>query len=104
VTKAAPGWYSDGTNKALGRKVVSQFVVCSVLSIVLNFHKWLLVLYYSGPAQASITVQTSIDNGASIGQTIQGSLLLSPRCDIPTTVTTRFRMQSVNALFMAQMK
>jgi hypothetical protein len=37
VTKAAPGWYSDGTNKAYwDGNVVSQFQACSVLSIVLN--------------------------------------------------------------------
>jgi hypothetical protein len=47
VTKAAPGWYSDGTNKAYwDGNVVSQFQACSVLSIVLNFHRRLLVLYY----------------------------------------------------------
>jgi hypothetical protein len=54
-------------------------------------------LYFttSGPAQASITVQTSIDNGATWTNNTGSS---SPRCDIPTpTVTTRFRMQSVNA-------
>jgi hypothetical protein len=31
VTKAAPGWYSDGTNKAYwDGNVVSQFQACSV--------------------------------------------------------------------------
>jgi hypothetical protein len=97
VTKAAPGWYSDGTNKAYwDGNVVSQFQACSVLSIVLNsFTGGCLYFTTSGPAQASITVQTSIDNGAWTNNT--GSFT-SPRCDIPTpTVTTRFRMQSVNA-------
>jgi hypothetical protein len=46
--------------------------------------------------RASITVQTSIDNGAT--WTNNTGSFTSPRCDIPTpTVTTRFRMQSVNA-------
>jgi hypothetical protein len=67
VTKAAPGWYSDGTNKAYwDGNVVSQFQACSVLSIVLNsFTGGCLYFTTSGPAQASITVQTSIDNGAT---------------------------------------
>jgi outer membrane protein assembly factor BamB len=80
----------------LGR-VVSQFQACSVLSIVLNsFTGGCLYFTTSGPAQASITVQTSIDNGAT--WTNNTGSFTSPRCDIPTpTVTTRFRMQSVNA-------
>jgi hypothetical protein len=96
VTKAAPG-YSDGTNKAYwDGNVVSQFQACSVLSIVLNsFTGGCLYFTTSGPAQASITVQTSIDGATWTNNT--GSFT-SPRCDIPTpTVTTRFRMQSVNA-------
>jgi hypothetical protein len=54
-------------------------------------------LYFttSGPAQASITVQTSIDNGATWTNNT-GSLLALDVIPTPT-VTTRFRMQSVNA-------
>jgi hypothetical protein len=66
VTKAAPGWYSDGTNKAYwDGNVVSQFQACSVLSILNSFTGGCLYFTTSGPAQASITVQTSIDNGAT---------------------------------------
>jgi hypothetical protein len=63
VTKCS-GWYSDGTNKALGRNVVSQFQACSVLSIVLNSFTG-GCLYFTGTCSSFITVQTSIDNGAT---------------------------------------
>jgi hypothetical protein len=82
--------------------VVSQFQACSVSSIVLNSFTGGCLYLLLGPAQASITVQTSIDNGATWTNNT-GSLLALD--DIPTpTVTTRFRMQSVNALFSIQMK
>jgi hypothetical protein len=65
VTKAAPGWYSDGTNKAYWEMLLVNFS-CSVLSIVLNsFIAAVACTLLPGPAQASITVQTSIDNGAT---------------------------------------
>jgi hypothetical protein len=45
VTKAAQVIQMELT-KHIDGNVVSQFQVCSVLSIVLNFHRRLLVLYY----------------------------------------------------------
>jgi hypothetical protein len=47
VTKAAPGWYSDGTNKAYwDGNVVSQFQACSVLSVLNSFTGGCLYYYF----------------------------------------------------------
>jgi hypothetical protein len=80
VTKAAQVGIQMELTKQDGN-VVSQFQACSVLSIVLNsFTGGCLYFTTSGPAQASITVQTSIDNGAT--WTNNTGSFTSPRCDI----------------------
>jgi hypothetical protein len=95
VTKAAQVGIQMELTKHIGTEMLLvNFQACSVLSIEILSQAVACTLLLQDLLKAQSLYRLVLIT-ALHGQTIQ-DLFTSPRCDIPT-VTTRFRMQSVNA-------
>jgi hypothetical protein len=93
---AAIGWYADWNNKGYwDGNAISMFGACNAFSIILDSVSGGCVSFTtSGPDQASVGVEYSIDNGVT--WTNSNGSFVSPRCGFPApTVPTKYRISSV---------